>query len=266
MDLGLVGKIALVTAASGGLGLATARELAAEGATVVLAGRNREKIEAARVVVATRIREAGRGAIDAVMADCTSKDEIDRLVATTEGRFGRIDILINNSGGPPTAPFTELSDEGWIAAFSAKFLPQVRCARAVFPGMARRRWGRIITFVGTHGRTPHGYAVTAGVVNAALLNLTKALAELGAPDNVLVNAVNPGPIETDRMKFLVATQAAALGISEAEAKARAVAEIPLGHFGAPEDIAAAATFLASERAKFITGALFDVDGGLTRTI
>jgi 3-oxoacyl-[acyl-carrier protein] reductase len=262
MDLGLVGKVALVTAASGGLGLAIAQELAAEGATTVIAARNSERLSAAR----TAIAEATGVTVATIRADCTKATEIDALIGEIDQRFGRLDVLINNSGGPPTAPFTELSDAGWHEAFDAKFLPQVRCARAAFPGMARRKWGRIINIVGSHGRTPHAYAITAGVVNAALLNLTKALAELGAPDNVLVSAINPGPIETDRIRYLVKVQTEELGISEADAERRITADILLGRFGAPDDVAAAAVFLASERARFITGAFFDIDGGFTRSL
>jgi 3-oxoacyl-[acyl-carrier protein] reductase len=262
MDLGLKGKVALVTAASGGLGFATARELAAEGATVVIAARSAEKLQSA----GDSIRQATGVRVATKVADCNSATAIERLVADTETDYGRIDVLINNSGGPPSAPFEDLSDDEWHRAFDAKFLPQVRCARAALPGMNRRKWGRIITFVGTHGRTPKAYAITAGVINAALLNLTKTLAQLGAPHNVLVNAINPGPIETDRMKYLAAQQARKLGISESESKKLLTEEILLGRFGEPEDIAAAAVFLASERAKFITGAFFDVDGGLTRAL
>jgi 3-oxoacyl-[acyl-carrier protein] reductase len=261
VDLGLREKVALVTAASGGLGFAIAKELAVEGAQVVIAARNADRLGRARVAIGT----ATGTAVEAIRADCTRAAEIESLIDEIETRFGRLDILINNSGGPPTAPFTELSDADWHNAFDVKFLPQVRCARAAFPGMARRKWGRIISIVGSHGRTPHAYAITAGVVNAALLNLTKALAELGAPDNVLVNAINPGPIETDRIRYLVAAQRRELGISEAEAKRRIAADIQLGRFGDPDDVAAMAAFLASERAKFITGAFFDVDGGFTRS-
>jgi 3-oxoacyl-[acyl-carrier protein] reductase len=262
MDLGLKDKVALVTAASAGLGFATALELAREGARVVIAARSKEKLERA----ASAIKEATGASVDARAADCRSAADLERLIADTEAQFGRLDILINNSGGPPGAPFTELSDEDWHRVFDAKFLPQVRCARAALAGMTRRNWGRIITFVGTHGRTPKAYAITAGVVNAALLNLTKSLAQLGAPYNVLVNAINPGPIETDRMKYLTTQQAQRMGISEAQSKELLTQEILLGRFGQPDDIAAAAVFLASERAKFITGAFFDVDGGLTRAL
>lgn len=262
MELGLTGKVALVTAASSGLGFAIAKELAAEGATTIIAARNADRLNEAR----TTIGNATGSDVTAIRADCTRSADIDALIHEIEQRFGRLDVLINNSGGPPTAPFVELSDAAWHEAFDAKFLPQVRCARAAFPGMARRKWGRIVNIVGSHGRTPHAYAITAGVVNAALLNLTKALAELGAPDNVLVTAINPGPIETERVRYLVQVQMRELGISEAEAKNRITGDMLLGRFGDPDDAAAAAVFLASERAKFVTGAFFDIDGGFTRSL
>jgi len=262
VELGLASKVALVTAASGGLGFAIAKALAEEGATTVIAARNADRLEEARKAISN----VTASQVTAIRADCTRSADIDALINEIEQRFGRLDVLINNSGGPPTAPFVELSDAGWHEAFDAKFLPQVRCARAAFPGMARRKWGRIINIVGSHGRTPHAYAITAGVVNAALLNLTKALAELGAPDNVLVTAINPGPIETERVRYLVEVQMRELGISEAEAKDRITGDMLLGRFGDPDDVAAAAVFLASERATFVTGAFFDIDGGFTRSL
>jgi 3-oxoacyl-[acyl-carrier protein] reductase len=262
VDLGLKDKVTLVTAASGGLGFAIAKEFAVEGAKVVIAARDGAKLEAAKAA----LKQATGVAVEAIRADCTKGDEIDALVRQTEQKLGRIDVLISNSGGPINKPFTDLSDADWHGVFDVKLLAQIRSARAVLPGMARRKHGRIIFLVGTHGKTAKTYAITAGVSNAALLNLTKALAELGGPDNVLVNAINPGPIDTDRMRYVVNQKAQALGISDAEAKQLVCADIPLGHFGDPEDIAAAAVFLASSRAKHITGALIDIDGGLTRGI
>jgi NAD(P)-dependent dehydrogenase (short-subunit alcohol dehydrogenase family) len=262
MDLGLRNKVTLVTAATGGLGFAIAKEMAAEGAIVVLSGRSDAKVESA----VSAILDATGGIVEGVRADLSSRFDIDSLVAHAEESHGHIDVLINNSGGPATAPFVELSDEDWIGAFDAKFLPQVRLARAVFPGMAKRKWGRIITLIGTHAHSPHAYAVTAGVVNAALLNLTKALAEIGAPDNVLVNAINPGWIDTERMAYVVKRQARDAKITEEESRRKICSEIQLGRPGTPEDIAAAAAFLASSRAGFITGSYLDIDGGMTRTL
>lgn len=262
MDLGLEGKVALVTAATGGLGFAIAGELAAEGATVVLSGRTPEKLEKSITDIAAATGNRPQG----IRADITTTLDVDALVAQVEAQHDRIDILVNNSGGPLTAPFVELADENWIAAFNAKFLPQVRLARAVLPGMARRKWGRIVTIVGTHAHTPHAFAITAGVVNAALLNLTKALAELGAPDNVLVNAINPGWIDTERMAYVVKRHAQDAGISDEQARREICRDILLGRPGKPEDIAAAVAFLASSRAGFITGAYLNIDGGMTQTL
>jgi 3-oxoacyl-[acyl-carrier protein] reductase len=262
MDLGLKKKVTLVTAATGGLGLAIAKELAAEDAIVILSGRSDAKIESA----VSAIRAATGSTVEGIRADLSSRSDVDALVARAEQNHGRIDVLINNSGGPPTAPFVELSDDDWIGAFDVKFLPQVRLARAVFPGMAKRKWGRIITLIGTHAHSPHAFVITAGVVNAALLNLTKALAEIGAPDNVLVNAINPGWIDTERMAYVVKRQARDFNISEEESRRKICSEIQLGRPGSPEDIAAAAAFLASSRAGFITGSYLNIDGGMTRTL
>ena len=201
-----------------------------------------------------------------IAANGTDLDDVRQLVSETTKRFGRIDILVNNSPGPPATPFEALTDDAWREAVEYKLLAQARCAREVMPGMMERRWGRIINMVGTHGRQPHAYAITAGVMNAGLLNFTKALAEAGAPANVLVNAVNPGPIETERMVNLARRKSEELNISEKEAKEILSKEILLKRFGKPEEVAATVVFLASERAGFITGTMIDVDGGQTRCI
>jgi NAD(P)-dependent dehydrogenase (short-subunit alcohol dehydrogenase family) len=262
MDLGLTDKIVLVTAASRGLGYAIAAEFLREGPEVVISARHQDTLDSA---AAKLKEETGREPV-AIAADCTNLDDITRLTGAVQERFGRIDVLINNSAGPPTKPFVQLTDDDWRGALEVKFLPQVRCARAVFPGMVERRWGRIITIIGTHGRQPHAYAFTAGVVNAALLNFSKALAEEGAQANVIANAINPGPIDTERMQYLAEEKAREEGITYDEARAIQTEETTLKRFGRPEEVASAVVFLASDKAGFITGTTLDIDGGQTKTI
>jgi 3-oxoacyl-[acyl-carrier protein] reductase len=149
-------------------------------------------------------------------------------------------------------------------SFNSKLLGQIRCARGVFPHMAKRKWGRIVNVIGTHGHQPHGYVMTAGIVNAGLINFTKALAELGAPHGILVNAINPGPIETQRMQYLVDAQSTQFKISATDARREWEDGTLLKRFGLPEEIAAAVAFLSSEVASYITGTYLDIDGGQTK--
>jgi 3-oxoacyl-[acyl-carrier protein] reductase len=262
MDLGLNNKIALVTAASRGLGRAIAEELAAEGATVVVSSRNEASLEA----VAQDISSATGSRVVPLAADLMDPDAIDSLVDSIEHDIGNIDILVANSGGPMARPFAELTDADWNQALNEKLLAQIRPCRAVLPRMVAREGGRIITMSGVHSYFPHAYAITAGVVNAGLLNLTKALAQEGAPANVLVNSINPGPIRTERMVYLAQARAADAGITVAEAEALIVEETLLKRFGEPADVGALVAFLVSERAGFITGSMFSIDGGLLPTI
>lgn len=263
MDLGLNGKIVVVTAASGGLGVAMAEEFAAEGATVIVSARNRERLDAA----VETIRSKTGGIAHGVVADMTDAKAIGDMIEDTCHRFGGIDVLVNNTGGAATAPFLELTDDDWRAAAEVKIVPQIRCAREVFRTMIERgRGGRIIFIAGTHGRQPHAHAVTAGFCNAALANISKALAEDGGPHNVLVNVVNPGPYATERMVYLAQEKADEDGISLEAATTILADETVLKRYGRPRELAAFVAFIASDRASFVTGAVFDVDGGQVKAL
>lgn len=263
MDLGLTNKVALVTAASGGLGVVMAEELAAEGATVVVSARNPERLDAA----VEKIRARTGGHAVAMVADMTDGDAVGAMIRRTCEEFGGIDVLVNNTGGAATAPFLDLTDDDWRAAAEVKIVPQIRCAREVFRVMVDQgRGGRIIFVAGTHGRQPHAHAVTAGFCNAALQNVSKALAEDGGPHGVLSNVVNPGPFATERMVYLAEEKAEEDGITVEEATAILAAETVLKRYGDPRELAAFVAFLASERASYLTGAMFDVDGGQVKAL
>jgi 3-oxoacyl-[acyl-carrier protein] reductase len=262
MDLGLRNKVVVVTAASGGLGRAIAEEFAAEGAMTIIAARNEARLKAA----ADDISRSANNKVIPHRADCTVESDVVALVRDTVQRHGRLDVMICNSIGPKTAPFDEMTDEAWREALDVKVVAQIRAAREAFRAMKPQKSGCILFMAGTHGRQPRTYSVTAGVTNAALINASKVLAEAAAPFNIRVNAINPGPIDTERMVYLVREKAAELRVSEPEAK-RILADVTLlKRFGEPRELAAAAVFLASARASFTTGIMFDVDGGQVQAI
>jgi 3-oxoacyl-[acyl-carrier protein] reductase len=262
MDLGLTGKVALVTAASKGIGRATAQELAAEGARVAIASRSADALEAA----AAEIKAATGKTVTPYPADLLDENAVRAVIDGVEKDLGDIDILVNSSAGPPTRPFADMTDDDWMNAINIKFMAQMRPSRVLFPRMKRRGSGRILNVVGSHGRTAHSYAVTAGVVNAALLNLTKALAEEGAPHNVLVNALNPGLVETDRVTYLANVKVEQQGITYDQAVAEMTQDQLLKRLARPREVAAMAAFIVSDLGSFMTGALVDVDGGFSRMI
>ena len=258
MELGLRGRVALITGGSGAIGRAVAKVFLAEGARVALSARDPAKLEAA-------VAEAGGTpeTIGAFPADCTDADAIAGAVQRAVERFGTLHILVNSTGAAKGGDFRTLSAADWSESVASKLLGQVYSARAVLPYMERQRWGRIINIIGTHGRVSPPLALPAGVTNAGLLNFTKGLARAVAQHNILVTGVNPGPLYSPRVDYLIERQMAATGKSR-DALLRAWEdEVPLGRLGRPEEVANMILFLLSDESTFSTGSEFVCDGGLT---
>ena len=262
MNLDLSGKVALVTGGSQGIGRAIAVGLAAEGARIAVCARNVTALDSA----ASDAKAAGAADVVLIPADLSRQDEVTRVVDATRDRFGRIDILVNNAGAIRGGAFLDIPDEQWLGDWSLKLLGYVRMARAVFPIMRAQGGGRIINIVGAAARNPTATYLPGGAANAALVNFTKGLADLGAPSNILVTAISPAATRTARWDSIMAQQAAAAGKTPAQMQADAERAYPLGRIATPEDIADLVCFLASARASFITGICITVDGGATRGV
>ena len=262
MNLGLNGKIALVTGGSRGIGKAVALCLAREGARVGIAARHRSTV----VDAVREIKEVTGGDIWGEAADCSKTHEVERLVRQMIDRMGRVDLLVNALGAAPAGGLLDLADQAWEDGLAMKLLGQIRCCRAVAPYMQRQKWGRIVNIAGSQWKRPLGTSMVAGVANAGLVNFSKALAGTLGPDNILVNVVNPGPTETDRLEYVIERRAAHRNVPVDQVRAEFAAETMLGRFGKPEEIAHMIVFLVSELSTFVTGAVIDVDGGQTQSL
>lgn len=260
MDLGLKGRVALVAASSQGLGLAVAQELAVEGAAVVMCSRNDDVLQAA----CDSVREESGANVVGISADLSKAGEIERLVNSASDAVGPIDILVTNSGGPPTGTFEHLTPADWDDAIAGLLTSVVTLTRFVIPGMKERRWGRILNITSIAAKQPVENLMLSNSIRAGITGFAKTLAAEVAPFGVTVNNILPGYTATERVEELARTLADRESVAPADIRARWEAEIPMRRLARPDEFAAMAAFLVSERASYITGSSIAVDGGWIR--
>jgi 3-oxoacyl-[acyl-carrier protein] reductase len=260
MDLGLKNRVAIVAASSRGLGKACALELAREGATVVVCARGAECL----ATTAAEIQTVAGVEVLAIPTDLTDAVQIEHLVDETLRRFGRIDVLVTNNGGPPAGGFGDSDDKAWLDAHQLTLMSTVRLIRAVLPTMRAQRWGRIINITSVSAKQPIDNLVFSNVYRPGVIGLAKTLSAEVAAEGITVNNVAPGYTRTDRVLELAETRAAERGMAVEEVLDETAASQPMQRMGEPEELAALVAFLASERAGYVTGATIQVDGGYVR--
>jgi len=261
MDLGIAGKKALVFGASSGLGRAIAIELAIEGAQVTLCSRNEEKLAS----LAESLSELGCSA-NYVVIDLASAADRATLVNNLMDASQGYDILINNGGGPPPSTTSETTAEQWLASFNTMLLSTFEITQAVLPYMRKKQWGRIINVVSNGVIQPIPNLSISNTLRAGVIGWAKTLSNEEAAHGITVNSVLPGRIDTDRIKALDASRADRTGQSVDAIAKESLKAIPAGRYGKPDEFAAAAVFLASDRASYITGSMLRVDGGLIKSV
>jgi len=260
METALTGKVALVCAASRGIGKAVARGIAAEGAMVAICARSQPALDAA----ADEIRAETGAEVLALVADVSRQADIESIVEKTIRRFGRLDILVTNSGGPKAGLFGALTDADWGEAVNLVLLSTVRLCAAAVPHMRRAGGGRVIHITSVSAKQPIPGLMLSNALRPAVTGFAKTLAAELARDNILVNCVAPGYTRTERVVELAEAAAAREGVPVEAVQRRNAQEIPLGRMAEPEDLADAVVFLASERGRSITGTTMTVDGGYVR--
>jgi 3-oxoacyl-[acyl-carrier protein] reductase len=262
MDLELKGKVAVVGGASKGLGRACADVLAEEGAKVAVCSRNRVELERG----AQEIRDRTGADVFALAGDLDQPDTIRELIAATVGRFGRLDVLVNNSGGPPLARAATATEEQWATAVQRSLFFFARMSREAIPHLKRQGGGRIINILASTVYQPIPNLALSGATRMGVVAFAKSLADEVGRDGILVNNVCPGSILSERMLSNVTARAKELGISVDDALAQRAAETAVGRIGEPRELAHLVAFLASGKASYITGTTILVDGGLVRSV
>jgi 3-oxoacyl-[acyl-carrier protein] reductase len=258
MNLELKNRVAMIAAASKGLGKACALALAAEGCKVSICARNLAELDEALAEMTPL------GEVMAVPADVSNPADLAHWHIRTLERFNHVDILVTNTGGPPVARFMHLTDEQWHSGVESTLMNVVRLSRLVAPGMQDRKWGRIIHLTSLVAKQPQDELTISSTLRAGLSGLTKTMANQFGPDNITVNAVLMGYCLTDRLVHLAEVRHKEQGITLNEYYEKAAADIPLRRFAQPQEIGEAVAFLASERASFITGVSLPIDGGMIR--
>lgn len=262
MDLNLKNKVAMIAGASRGLGFAVAKALAAEGVKVSISSRDQAAVAAA----ANSIREQTETDVFSAAVDVRSADAIHQWFNVTCEKFGGVDLLYPNAGGPPTGPTLQFDDDAWQDAFDQLLLSAIRMVRLAVPSMIVRGGGSIVFPTSSGVKEPIPNLSVSTVIRSSVSALSKTLANELAPKGIRVNQLIPGRIHTDRVEQLDQGNASRLGVDVAVQRQKMVANIPLGRYGRPEEFAAAAVFLFSDAARFITGATLSVDGGQLRGI
>jgi len=252
MDLGIKGKVALVAAASQGLGRGSAAALAAEGARVAILSRRPEELQ---------LTADGIGAALAAPCDLSRAEDIAAAVEKVRAELGPVEILVNNCGGPPAGTFDSITEEQWMTSFQQVFLSALRLTRAVLPGMRAKKWGRIVNIVSSSVEQPIPGLIISNAFRPALAGWAKTLAAEVASDNILVCCAAPGRILTARTATLDQAAVEKTGRTLEEIQRERVAAVPLKRYGTVEEFGAVVAFLASERASYVTGSVIRIDGG-----
>ena len=263
MNLNLKNKNAIVCASSQGLGKAAALDLAEEGVNLAICSRDQDKINKVKEEIHQKIGSAIK--VIALQVDLDSPDEIQAFYKQVENDLGSVDILVNNNGGPPPSTFEQLSDDDWQKAFNSTMMSCLRLSKLVIPNMKKNGWGRIINISSVSVKTPVNGLFLSNSLRMGVLGWAKALSDELAPHGITVNTVCPGYTRTERVEAILETQSNSSGLKKEEIEKSIAENIPMKRVGEAEDLAGLITFLASEKADYMTGLAIQVDGGSART-